>query len=114
MLQQGESHYRTDFNSVRDDGLLSALYGLGGSSDVPGEGDVVRLFDGDGNACRAVVVRADADLVYAWPDWSTWRAVVHFEVDLADALKAQLRSFLDDSTTGRARDPLEVFELDPA
>jgi hypothetical protein len=64
-----ELRYRTDFNNVRGDGLLTALLGYGGSIEPPVPGERIRLFDGDGNSCAAFASRFENELVYAKPDW---------------------------------------------
>lgn len=88
-----ELHYRTDFNNLRGDGLLTALLGFGGSIEPPSPGERVRLFDGDGNSCGAFAMRFEHDLVWAKPDWSTWIPAVHVEnpvVELMEALRASV------------------------
>jgi len=114
MLARGELRFWTDFNTVRDDGLLSALIGAGGGSDrTPEVGEVIRLFDGDGNTCFGVVTRVDDDLVYAEPDWRTWRGA-HVEIspvtDLLDALRESVREAqsVESETTGYDRVVFDV------
>jgi len=60
-----------DFGEVSDDGLLTALH----ESDVE-VGEVVFMFDGDGNSCYAVIDSMDGALVYLRPRWETWSSGV--------------------------------------
>lgn len=90
-----ELQYRTDFNNVRRDGVLTALLGFGGSFEPPMPGERIRLFDGDGNSCIAFAERFENDLIYAKPNWSTWRPAVHVDaqaVDLMEALRASVEA----------------------
>jgi hypothetical protein len=90
-----ELRYRTDFNNVRKDGLLTALLGFSGSIQPPVPGERIGLFDADGNSCTAFAVKFENDLVYAEPDWSTWSPAVQVDapgVDLMEALRASVEA----------------------
>lgn len=90
-----ELQYRTDFNNLRRDGLLTALLGFGGSIEPPVSSERIRLFDGDGNSCIAFATRFENDLVYAKPDWSTWSPAVQLNApvfDLMEALRASVQA----------------------
>ncbi len=66
--------YRTDFNDVADDGVVTAFPGWGGSVTLPEPGSSVSLFDGDGNTCFGVVTAVDLQtaLISVRPLWDTW------------------------------------------
>jgi hypothetical protein len=99
LLHREELRFRTDFNSIREDGLITAMLGFGGADEeLPEVGSIVRLFDGDDNSCLGVVEAIlDDELILVHPEWSTWRAKVKFAserevdpVDLMEALKASV------------------------
>jgi hypothetical protein len=77
---------------------------------LPVAGSIVRLYDGDGNSCLAAVVRVDDELLWARPDWNTWRVPVEIsESPTVDLLEA-LRKSVEAARTGGDPEP-KVFEL---
>jgi hypothetical protein len=58
--------------------------------DRPEPGTIVRLFDGDGNTCFAVVERVDKDVIHARLDLRTWQPAIQLEEDLLTALQQQV------------------------
>lgn len=64
---------RTDFNSVDDNGLLTATNnGLGGFSSQLDNGAMVYVADGEGNSCVGWIVKRQGLLYYLRPEWSSW------------------------------------------
>ena len=67
------ARYSTDFNEISGGCAYALVGGPGGSSTLPTIGDLVELFDADGNTCRARVDHVDENgLVRAKPDWMSW------------------------------------------
>src|SRR3954447_20081220 len=98
--------YKTDFNDVDDDGLVTALPGWGGTVVLPQEGASVELFDGDDNTCIGVVTRVDTGngLIYVEPVWSTWTDGIQSTLpdDLVAALIEPLKRASEGQTTRSA------------
>lgn len=76
---------KTDFNDLVD-GYATALVG----GRIPDPGDVVELFDPDGNTCLARVEKVSNGVVYMQPYWETWRDGGYVP-DLMTALRESVR-----------------------
>src|SRR5262245_21483137 len=90
--------YKTDFNDVDSEGLVTALAGWGGSVFIPVEGEMVEVFDGDANACYGFVERVDANscLIYVKPDWASWRDTPDRSLpSMEDALNEAMRAIYE-------------------
>jgi hypothetical protein len=94
--------YKTDFNDVEDDGMLTALAGWGGSLTIPNVGDLVELFDGDANTCYGFVDHIDMSnaMIFVVPVWDSWQDAPESTMpDLADALFEAMRAVDDGQRT---------------
>lgn len=86
-MQTGTQTLWADFNGIDDDDdvwmsldLMSAERRLAAAFLRPGE--VVDLYDGEGNSCVGHVVSVDAAAIVARIDWDTFRSTsveVHYE-----------------------------------
>jgi hypothetical protein len=96
---------KTDFNDLAD-GYATALV----SGHVPDLGQIVELFDPDGNTCLARVERIANGLLYMQPIWKTWQDGGYVP-DLLAALKEsvkQAQTARDDfKESETAADPVE-------
>jgi hypothetical protein len=69
-------YLRGDFNAVRNGDLLTASLRFAVppySIDLPAEGELIRVEDGEGNSCLATVVEVAPPLIRVKLDWATWK-----------------------------------------
>ncbi len=97
---------QTDFNDLVDGRATAIVAGR-----VPEVGQVVELFDPDGNTCLAAMEKLDNSVLYMRPFWETWKDGGYVP-DLMTALKQSVgvaagerRDDLQESKT--TADPVE-------
>lgn len=75
---------KTDFNDLVDDYATALVAGR-----IPEPGQIVELFDPDGNTCLATVDRIDNSVLYLRPFWESWKDG-GYVADLMSALRESL------------------------
>jgi hypothetical protein len=120
-IEKGTARLRADFNSVRDGETLVATFAFNGGYVLPDVGELVEVFDPEGNVCLGdVVERLDDDSFRVRLDYATWQdapdePVIAPVTDLMDALRRSLvEAHARGVETGPEREEVDDFTISAA
>lgn len=80
-----------DFNSIDEQGRLTASLRFADSPQLPVEGELIRLHDDEGNSVMGVVERIESMTVHVRPEMGTWTST-EISLDLPFVSQAPFRA----------------------